>query len=95
MPRTDCSNWQWFPGAASESLSQGLRHRALQKNGWGFSQREAAGMVDDFTPGKGFLQSINSLCVRERIIQINFTIKLKGAPLFQGRKAREDFIPFR
>lgn len=84
ITRADWSSswWQW---AASEFLSLGLRHRELQNNGWGFSQVGAVGTMEAFRSGKGFLVSINSLWIRERIMWINFTINLKGAPLFQGR----------
>ena len=84
ITRADWSRywWQW---AASEFLSLGLRHRDLQNNGWGFSQVGAVGTMEAFRPGKGFLYSIDSLWIRERTIWINFTINLKGAPLFQGR----------
>lgn len=84
ITRADWSRywWQW---AASEFLSLGLRHRDLQNNGWGFSQVGAVGTMEAFRPGKEFFYSINYLWIRERTIWINFTINLKGAPLFQGR----------
>ena len=39
----------------------GLRHRDLQKNGWGCSQVGAVGTMEAFRPGKEFLQSTDSL----------------------------------
>lgn len=101
IPWADWSSCHWCPWAASEFLSQGLRHRDLQNNGWGFSQVGAVGTMDAFRPGKGFHSSINSLWIRERIIWINFTINLKR-PLFSEAEAQKlnpgkpwNRIPFR
>lgn len=88
IPGADWSGCHWHSRAASEFLSQGLRHRDLQNNGWGFSQVGAFGTMEAFRQGKVLLQSINSLWIRGRIIWINFTINLKGA-LFSKAEAQK------
>lgn len=99
--RADWSSCQWHSQAASEFFSQGLRHLDLQNNGWGFSQVGAVGSMEALRTGQGFLQSISSLWIRERLIWINFTINLKG-PLFSKAGAQKlkcgkpwDWIPLK
>lgn len=80
IPRAAWSGCPWYPRAASEPLSRDLIHRHLQINGRRFSQVGAAGTREAFRQGKGFLQSINSPWIKERIIWIHFTMSLKVPP---------------